>query len=402
MASHGRVLIIVENLPVPFDRRVWLEAKALKEAGYSVSVISPKGRNGRYSASEATIEGIQVYRYPPPPDAVGTLGYLLEFSYCWLRTAWLTLRVARRQGIDILHACNPPETFFVLGWLVKRFGGRFIFDHHDLSPEMYIAKGGSKGGLLHKGLLLLERLTFNTADAVIATNESHKAVAKARGGVPEEHIFIVRSGPDFERLKPTPADPDLKHGFRHLACYLGEMCPQDGVDFLLRSIEQLVVADGRQDTRFVLLGGGPSLSDLRHLSHQLGLDRFVTFTGRVTDEDLCRHLSTADVCLDPDPYSEWANQSTMNKVMEYMVFGKPIVAFDLKETRHSARGAAAYAPPNDIRAFAHLVSELLNDPQRREAMGEIGRNRVREELAWTFSIPNLRAAYRFVGGNPDR
>jgi glycosyltransferase involved in cell wall biosynthesis len=396
MASPGRVLIIVQNLPVPFDRRVWLEAKALTDSGYTVSVISPKGRKGDYAASEEELEGIQIYRYTPPPEAESPLGYIFEFSYCWVRTAWLSLKVARRQGIDILHACNPPETFFIFGWVVQRFGGRFIFDHHDLSPEMYVAKGGREGGLLHRGLLALERLTFKTADAVIATNQSHKAVAMERGGVSENRIFIVRSGPDTERLHITPVAPELKDGYRFLACYLGEMCPQDGVDYLLRAIDHLVSRGGHKDTRFVLMGGGPSLDDLRAMSHELNLDRYVTFTGRVSDEDLCRYLSTADVCLDPDPLTAWSDQSTMNKIMEYMAFGRPIVAFDLKETRRSAEGAAVYAPPNDTRAFAELVAELLGDPERRFQMGEIGRQRVHDELSWTYSVPNLLAAYRSV------
>jgi glycosyltransferase involved in cell wall biosynthesis len=393
VASPGRVLIIVQNLPVPFDRRVWLEAKSLADAGYRVALISPKGSTNSLRAGYEVLEGIEIYRYPPPPEASSTLSYIYEFIYCWVWTAWLTLRVALNRGIDILQACNPPETFFPLGWVVKLFGGRFIFDHHDLSPEMYLAKGGRKGGWLYRGLLQLERLTFRTADVVIATNESHKAIAMGRGGVPESRIFIVRSGPDFVRLRLVESQPELRKGFDHLACYLGEMCPQDGVDGLLDAVEYLVHQRGRTDTHFVLMGGGPSLEDLRRQAHDQGLEEFLTLTGRVSDDDVCRYLSTADVCLDPDPYTEWGDQSTMNKVMEYMAFGKPVVAFDLKETRRSAADSAVYALPNDVRQFADLIAQLLDDPERRRRMGRAGLARVHQELAWSYSIPALLAAY---------
>ncbi|WP_299026744.1 glycosyltransferase family 4 protein [uncultured Thermanaerothrix sp.] len=393
MASHGKVLIIVQNLPVPFDRRVWLEATALIAAGYEVSVICPKGKHGDFQESHQVLEGVHIFRYPAPPEAKSVWGYFIEFIYCWLMTAFLSLHVWRTRGFDVIHACNPPETYFLLGLLYKIFGKKFVFDHHDLSPEMYVAKGGRKGGILYRLLLLLERLTFQTADVVLATNESHKRIAINRGGVLPNRIFVVRSGPDLKRLQRLPPEPQLKHGRRYLACYLGEMCPQDGVDLLLRAIKYLVEHIGRQDTTFVLMGGGPALEDLKRLRDRLGLREWVIMTGRVSDLDLCRYLSTADVCLDPDPYTEWADQSTMNKIMEYMAFGKPIVAFDLKETRFSAQEAAVYAHPNDVEEFANLINELLCDEPRRIRMGEAGRRRVEEFLSWEHSVPFLLSAY---------
>jgi glycosyltransferase involved in cell wall biosynthesis len=398
MASPGSVLIIVQNLPVPFDRRVWLEAKALAEAGYQVAVISPKGRHGKFQDSYEHLEGIHVYRYPAPPEAGGVLSYIFEFIYCWLMVAWLSMRVLRRDGFDVIHACNPPETYFALARLYKLFGKRFVFDHHDLSPEMFLAKGGRRNGVLYRGLLWLEKMTFKTADVIITTNESHKHIAIQRGGVPAEDVFIVRTGPDFERLRLLSPEPKLKAGFPYLVCYLGEMCPQDGVENILHSARLLRDELGRDDIRFVLMGGGPSHEDLKRMKNKLGLNGIVEFTGRVSDDDLCRMLSTADVCLDPDPYTEWSDQSTMNKIMEYMAFGKPIVAFDLRENRYSAQDAALYAQTNDVREFTCLLNQLLDDEPKRREMGEYGLERVHGELAWDFSKPHLWAAYRRVMG----
>jgi glycosyltransferase involved in cell wall biosynthesis len=394
MEFKDKVLIIVQNLPVPFDRRVWLEATSLDLAGYQVSVICPKGKKGKYQAGHEILENVHIYRYPPAPEARGTISYLFEFVYCWLMTSLLSFRVWRSRGFDILHACNPPETFFLLGLFYKLFGKRFIFDHHDLSPEMYLAKGGKRQGFLYNGLLWLERQTFKTADVIITTNQSHKKIAMSRGGVPEDRIFIVRSGPDLLRLQVLDPEESLKGGFSYLACYLGEMCPQDGIDYLLRAIQVIIRDMEREDVKFVLMGGGPALDELQQLNSELGLDSRVVFTGRVSDDDLCRYLSTADICLDPDPYTEWADQSTMNKIMEYMAFGKPIVAFDLKEHRFSAQNAAVYAPPNDINIFANLILELLDQPQKRLEMGEFGLQRVKTELAWSYSEPFLLAAYQ--------
>jgi glycosyltransferase involved in cell wall biosynthesis len=396
MASVGKVLIIVQNLPLPFDRRVWLEAKTLKEAGYEVAIISPKGKHGKFQENYIELEAIHLYRYPAPPEANGLLGYVIEFVYCWFMTAVLSLKVLQQHGFNIIHACNPPETFFLLAWFYKLFGKKFIFDHHDLSPEMYVAKGGKKGGLLYRGLVFLERLTFKTANVVITTNQSHKVVAQRRGGVGAENIFIVRTGPDFERLQVLKPEPALKDGFSYLACYLGEMCEQDGVEYILDVAHTLHNKLNRHDIKFVMMGGGPALDKLKQKNISMGLESFVEFLGRVTDHDLCRYLSTADICLDPDPYTEWADQSTMNKIMEYMTFAKPTVAFDLTENRYSAQEAAVYVKPNDTQEFATMINQLLNDEETRLQMGTFGQERVRRELAWDYSKPALLAAYAKV------
>lgn len=390
MGSRGSVLIVVQNLPVPFDRRVWLEALTLREAGYTVSVISPRGDGDR---GREDIQGIHLYRYPPPPEAHGTAGFFVEFAYCWLMTCFLSFRVYAHHRFNVIHACNPPETYFLLALLYRPLGVRFLFDHHDLSPEMYLAKGGQRGGWLHRGLLLLERLTLHTAAVVLATNESHKRIAHERGGVPLEEVFVVRSGPDFERLRVLPPESELKEGRRHLVCYLGEMCLQDRVDILLQAASHLVQDIGRTDVLFVLLGGGPDLPRLRALSQQMRLDAWVRFTGRVPDETVCRYLSTADVCAAPDPLTDWSDQSTMNKVMEYMTFAKPLVAFDLRETRVSAQDAALYATPNDPQDFAAKIDTLLDCPGLRQTMGQFARQRVVNHLSWDHSKQHLLTAY---------
>lgn len=392
----AKVLIIVQNLPVPLDRRVWLEATTLTRNGYTVSVICPKGKKGKYQAGHELLEGIHIYRYPAPPEAKGVIGYFFEFAYCWLMTAWLSLRVLTAHGFDIIHACNPPETFFALAAVYKLLGCKFVFDHHDLSPEMYVAKGGRKGSILYGGLLWLEKLTFKTADVLITTNQSHKEIAMQRGGVPEAKIFIVRSGPDLTRLQPVAQEPALKEGQPYLVCYLGEMCPQDGVDYLLRAAAFIERTMGRSDIQFTFIGGGPAMPEMQQLAREMQLAH-VTFTGRVSDADLCRYLSTADVCVDPDPFTEWSNQSTMNKMMEYMAFSKPIVAFDLHENHYSGQEAAVYALPNDEGEMAKLIVALLEDPDRRRRMGTYGRRRIEHELSWEHSIPHLLRAYKAVG-----
>ncbi len=387
----GKVLIIVQNLPVPFDRRVWLEAQTLRDNGYKVSVICPKSKE--FVESYERIDDISVYRYKMPVDAQGALSYFFEFAYAWLATALLSLKVLFREGFDIIQACNPPDTYFLLARFYKLFGKKFVFDHHDLSPEMFQAKYDKKDGLLNKMLLLLEKWTFKTADIIIATNDSYKQVAIDRGGRSDEDVVVVRTGPDLQRLRILPAEQSLKQGRKYMVAYLGEMCPQDGVDYLLRSIDFFINEIGRKDVQFTLIGGGPAMEDLKKMSEKMGLSDHVMFTGRIPDEELCRYLSTADVCVDPDPYSEWADHSTMNKILEYMTFGKPIVSFDLTETRHSAQQAAVFVPPNNTEQFAAEIGKLLDDWEKREAMGKFGRRRVVEQLSWLHTHRNLIRAY---------
>jgi len=317
-----RVLIVVQNLPVPFDRRVWLEATSLKKAGYEVSVICPKAKG--FNESFEQLEGIHIHRYPLPFDAGGAIGFAAEFIWCFLFTALKSIKVALGPGFDVLHACNPPETYWLLSWFWRPFGKRFLFDHHDLSPEMYEAKFEQPSKMLLSCLHWLERRTFKAADVVITTNESHKRVAVERGGIAPEQIHIVRSGPDLTRLKRYPVDPSWRRDRRHLAVYLGEMCKQDGVDYMLRAIDILKRDRDRSDLFTVFVGGGPHQQAIRDYASELGLDGDVHFTGRVSDDDLCRILSSADLAVDPDPKTPWSDKSTMNKIVEYMYFGLPI------------------------------------------------------------------------------
>ncbi len=395
MASAGstrRALIVVQNLPVPFDRRVWLEATSLRQAGYTVSVICPKAKG--FNASYEVLEGIHIYRYPLPFEAKGALGFVAEFGWCFLWTLAKSISVqVRGPGFDILHACNPPETYWLLGLFWRLFGKRFLFDHHDLSPEMYSAKFGKDGGLALRALLFLERMTFRVADAVITTNESHKEIAVRRGGVSADSVYVVRSGPDLARFRTFPPDPSWKRGKPFLFGYLGEMCVQDGVDHLIRAVRILRDEMGRQDFHCVLVGGGPHQAAIRAYAEELGVMDLCTFTGRVSDESLCQVLSSVDVAVDPDPKTPWSDSSTMNKVMEYMYFGLPIVAYDLRETRVSAQGAAAYARPNDEHELARHMARLLDAPAERAEMSRYGHSRVRDSLAWQYSIPSLLAGY---------
>ncbi len=391
-APRRRVLIVVQNLPVPFDRRVWLEASTLAQAGCSVSVICPKMKG--YNASRERLEGIEIYRYPLLADAQGTLGFVGEFAWCFVMTALLSFRVALfGRGFDVLHACNPPETYWLLGAFWRLFGKVFVFDHHDLSPEMYSAKFDRQDGALLRGLMWLERMTFRVAQVVITTNESHKAVATSRGGKQPADVTIVRSGPDLKRFAVHERVPAWSQGRRFLIVYLGEICKQDGVDHLVRAVKLLRGEFGRRDVHCVLVGGGPHQPTVARYAEEIGVADCCTFTGRVSDAALCEILSSADLGVDPDPKNPWSDQSTMNKVVEYMFFGLPVVSYDLRETRVSAGEAGLYVEPNNERALAAGIAELLDDPGRRSRMGAFGRRRVQDELAWNHSAPHLLAAY---------
>jgi len=385
-----RALILVENLPVPFDRRVWLESKALTQAGWQVSVICPKGTG--FAAAYEELEGVAIHRYDPPPPTRGALSYLWEFAYCWVQTAWLSLRVARGRGFDVLHACNPPDTFFLLGAFYKLWGKKFLFDQHDLSPEVYVSRFGREGFWYH-GLRLLERLTYATSDLVIATNESYRDTAIRRGWLAPEDVVVVRSGPESGRFVGMAPDPALKRGRTYLVAYLGVMAPQDGVDFLLRAAQILLETRGARDVSFTLIGSGDSFDDLQALTTELGLDDVVSFTGRIPDAEVEAILSTADVCVGPDPKNPLNDVSTMNKILEYMALGKPIVAFDLRETRYSAGDGALYARPNEESDLADKIDQLLRDPARREEMGAYNRERFKQGMAWDYSRVRLIEAY---------
>ena len=385
-----RVLFLVENLPSPFDRRVWQEANALKAAGYLVSIICPTGKGCEKHFED--IDGIEIHRYDLPVEAEGALGYAIEYSLALFWTFVLSLKVLFTRGFDAIHACNPPDLFFLIGAFFRLFGKKFVFDHHDINPELYEAKFGRRD-VFWKLMVAFERLTFRTADVSIATNESYRRIAIERGGMDPAKVFVVRSGPSLERLRVVPPDARLKHGRRYLVGYVGVMGRQEGIDLLLCAARQVVDLHGRHDIHFALVGGGTSLAEMQALSKRLNLEDYVTFTGRVPDETLLAVLNTADVCVNPDIANEMNDKSTMNKIMEYMALGKPIVQFDLTEGRFSAQEASLYARRNDPDDLAAKIIELVDDAPRRAAMGAFGRKRVENELEWRYEAPKLLAAY---------
>lgn len=390
----GKALILVENLSVPFDRRVWQECTTLRDAGWQVHVICPMGSK-RDTEPEAEIDGVRIHRYPLRAATGGPAGYLKEYG----SALWHTWRLARRLGpVDVVHACNPPDLLFLVARRLKRRGARFVFDQHDLVPELYLSRFDRGEDLLYRAVCRLERLTYRAADVVIATNESYREVALRRGGKRPQDVFVVRSAPAVDRFRPVPPEPALRRGRAHLLCYLGVMGPQDGVDYALRALARLRDEQGRTDWHAVFVGAGDTFDAMVALSRELGLADRVEFTGRIPDADLVRYLSAADVCLAPDPLNPLNDVSTMNKIMEYMAMGRPVVSFDLREARVSAGEAAVYAPANDESAFAKLVAGLLDDPAQRERMGHIGQQRIAGPLSWEQSAKALLAAYAAATG----
>jgi glycosyltransferase involved in cell wall biosynthesis len=392
--SPGRALILVENLSVPFDRRVWQECRALREAGYEVSVICPRGTTQdreRY----ALIEGIEIHRYPLIPATGGWPGYVREYA----TAVWRSWRLARRLGhFDIVHICNPPDLLFLVALPLRARGARIIFDQHDLVPELYLSRFNRGKDLLYHGVVALERLTYRLADIVIATNESYRDAALERGRKAPGQVFVVRSAPDLSRFAGGTPDPTLKKGKRHLLCYLGVMGPQDGVDYALHSLAAL--RDMRPaDWHAAFVGSGDCFEEMCALSDRLGLADHVTFTGRIPDQELLAYLATADVALAPDPHNPLNDVSTMNKILEYMAVGCPIVSFDLREARVSAGGAALYAECNDTHAFAASASALLDDPAERVRRGRIGQDRIAGPLSWERSKGQLLASYAAAMGD---
>ena len=394
-----RVLILVENLPSPFDRRVWQEACTLRDAGYGVSIICPTGAGCELKFE--VIDAIYIYRYRLPLEAASAAGYALEYASAIAQAFILSWRVLLTRGFDVVHACNPPDLLVLVAGFFKLFGKKFLFDHHDLGPELYEAKFGRRD-FLYRLLLRLERLTFRAADVSIATNESYRQVAIARGRMAPERVFVVRSGPDLARLERLAPDERLKRGRRYLVGYVGVMGRQEGVDYLLRAVHHIVFGVQRRDVHFGLVGGGTALEQMKSLAAELGVAEFVTFTGRVPERELLAMLNTADVCVNPDVANEMNDKSTMNKVMEYMALGKPIVQFDLTEGRFSAQQASLYARRNDAVDLATKIVELLDDPARRAAMGAFGRRRVEEQLQWRHEAPRLLAAYDALWGGSAR
>jgi glycosyltransferase involved in cell wall biosynthesis len=377
----SRVLIIVQNLPVPFDRRVWLECQALTSAGYQVAVVCPKDPG---DPAYQVLDGVEIYKYRGYAPGGGKLSYVAEYAYSLAATAWLTLKARRRGRLDVLQACNPPDIFWPIARVLRAFDRtRFVFDHHDLCPELFESRFPNGPKLPHRALLAMERWTHRTADQVIATNESYRQIAITRGGKSPADVTVVRTGPDPERLKRGPECPELRRGRRFLAAYIGVMGPQDGVDVVVRAADIVINKLGRDDIAFTLMGSGDCLEGLIELRDKLGLADHVEFTGRVPDDVVTRVLSTADVGLSPDPKNPLNDLSTMNKSMEYMAFELPVVAFDLRETRVSCGDAGVYATPNDEHEFAEAIVALMDDEPKRAELGKLGRERVEQELAWS-------------------
>ena len=388
--SGRKIVIIVENLPVPFDRRVWQESLALVGAGAQVSVICPKGKG--YEADEEFIEGVKVYRHDLPTEGDSAAGYLREYSSALFHESRLAWRIYFKHGFDAIHGCNPPDLIFLVALPFKLLGKKFVFDHHDINPELYEAKF-NKRGFFWRLLALFERLTFFFADIVISTNESYRKIAIERGHKSPDRVFVVRSGPDLRRVRIMPVDPRWKRGRDYLVGFVGVIGDQEGIDLLLDAVKHIVRDLGREDIQFALVGDGPSRKRMEALSIEMGLADYVTFLGRAPDEVLFSVLSSADVCVNPDRVNPMNNLSTMNKILEYMVMKKPIVQFDVVEGRVSAEGASVYARPNDAVDFADKVVALLADPAQRVAAGEIGRSRIETELSWAHQIPKLVTAY---------
>ncbi|MEU4197359.1 glycosyltransferase family 4 protein [Kribbella sp. NPDC026611] len=378
--SGPRVLIIIQNLWVPFDRRVWLECQALVASGYDVTVVCPKGPD---DPAYQVIDGVTVHKYKAYAPGGSKVSFVWEYAYSFLMTLRLVFRARKAGKFRVLQACNPPDIFWPIAMLLRRLDGtKFVFDHHDLCPELFQSRFGGTTSLPYKGLRFLERTTHRQADHVTSTNDSYRRIAITRSGKANHDVTVVRTGPDPDKLLRGGADESLRRGHRYLVTYIGVMGPQDGVDIVVRAADHIVNTLGRTDIAFTLMGGGDSFDDVVALRDQLGLGEYIEFTGRVPDETVRAVMSTADLGLSPDPKNPLNDVSTMNKTMEYMAFELPVVAFDLIETRVSAADAAVYVEPNDVEEYGEAIVALLDDEVRRRRMGKLGRERVENVLAW--------------------
>lgn len=388
--TKRKILIIVENLPVPFDGRVWKEARALQQHGFDVSVLSPRGKG--FERAHEVLEGVHIYRHPMPKEGNTPFGYVWEYSCAlfweFLFSWWIFLT----RGFEVIQGCNPPDDIFLVALPFKIFGIKYIFDHHDANPELYLSKYERKD-MFYRIQVFLEKLTFRFSDVVMATNESYKSIAVSRGGHDPKDVFVVRNGPDLDTFKLVPPRSELKYGKPFLVGYVGTMSIQEGLDILLDVADELR-RRGRTDVHFTCVGGGPGLPGLRQLLAEKKLEEMFNFTGRIPDRDLLDVLSTADVCVNPDKPCAMNDISTMIKIAEYMALGKPIVQFELTEGRFTAREASLYSDgENHVPDFADKIVWLLDHPLERERMGSFGKKRVSQYLAWEYSVANLIAAY---------
>lgn len=388
-----RILIIVENLPVPFDTRVWKEARALCQHGYDVTVLCPQGKG--FKSVHEVLEGVHIYRHPMPPEGNTPAGYVWEYGCALFWEFLFTWWIFFARGFDVIQGCNPPDDIFLVALPFRIFGVRYLFDHHDANPELYLSKYGRRD-LFFKIQSWLERLTYACSSVVMATNESYKALAVSRGGMDERDVFVVRNGPDLATFGPVPYKSALKYGKTYLVGYVGTMSIQEGLDILI-DVAENIKSRGRSDVHFTCVGGGPGLPALRRMVADRKLEDIFNFTGRVPDGELLEVLSASDVCVNPDKPCEMNNISTMIKIAEYMALSKPIVQFDLKEGRFTAGDASLYSQGDDLVSdFADKLLWLLDHPEERQRMGQSGRRRVEQRLAWEHSVSNLISAYERV------
>ena len=393
-----RVLFLAENLPCPFHTRVWQEARTVHDAGALVSIICPTAPG--YERRHEVRDGIHIYRHPLPFEARRAGGFLVEYSAALFWQFILTWRVFLGRGFDVIHAANPPDLLFLVAAVFKLlFGRKFIYDQHDINPELYLAKFG-RSDLFYRLLRRCEACSYRLADIVIATNESYRRIALDRGGVRPGKVFVVRSGPDLTRLRPRPGDPRWKRGRQFGVGYVGVMGRQEGLHHLLAAVDHLVHARGRRDIQFLCIGDGPERPHLMAMARELDIADYVSFPGRLSDDEMVAALCAADLCVNPDDANEMNDKSTMIKIMEYMALGKPVVQFDLTEGRISAQDAALYAKPNDPVDLAGKITALLEDPETRRRMGALGSARVADELAWRYQEPKLLAAYAALWPKP--
>lgn len=392
MKKH--ILFIVENASVPLDLRVWQEAVATRSFGYDVTVISPM--SAKTPKKYECIEGIAVYRHPAPFQAdTNKYAFVLEYLNALFWEFVISLRVFVSRRFHFIHAANPPDHIFLLSLFYKIFGVKYIFDHHDICPENYHEKF-QRRDFLYRILLLMERLTFYTADAVISTNESYKRIAVNRGGMAESEVFVVRNGPDLSRITFMEPNEGLKKGFDYLVAYLGVIGNQEGIDNLLRAVKYIVYSKGINNIKFIIMGTGPHWEKMVRLSRELKLEENVIFTGFVPYNEMYETLATADLCVNPEFRSDFTDQSTMIKIMDYMVFKNPIVQFETREGKVTAGEAAEYVKNNDEIEFAETIIRVLNNSKKREKMGEIGRKRIDERLNWEKQKVHLKRAYDYL------
>lgn len=394
MKNSRKILIIVENLPVPFDTRVWQEATTLAANNYIVSVICPKGKG--YISEEEVIDGVNIFRHDLPTEGNGAIGYLKEYSTALREEIRLAKKIYKEIGFDVIHGCNPPDDIYLVANKFKKYGVKYVFDHHDICPELFEAKFGTNGlmkKILYQSQVFMERQTYKHCSFAFVTNESYKNIAIKRDKMDPNKVIILRSGPKLERMKIQPPKEEIKHGKKYMVGYLGVIGQQEGLEYILQAAKYCKEMLKRNDIFWGIVGGGPHVAVLRDMCTKMDLDDCVEFTGRVPDQQMLDYLNTADVCVNSDTYNSMNDKSTMNKILEYMSLAKPIVQFDLTEGRYSAQEASLYAEQNNAIDMANKIISLLEDPEKRKRMGEFGYNRIVNELSWEHTSKTLLEGY---------